>query len=193
MATRLADGNTAITLLGNTLATGCILFVLITSFGRISGAHFNPAVTLSMLMERKIDRIGAALFVLVQIIGGLVGTWLAHGMFEESIAQFSSKSRTGFGQWLAEIIATFGLVLIILLVSKYRANAVALAVGLYISAAYWFTSSTSFANPAVTIARSWSDTFSGIYPAHAPMFIVMQFVGAVLAVYAYRILARDRD
>ncbi|MEC8871429.1 MAG: MIP/aquaporin family protein, partial [Pseudomonadota bacterium] len=168
MAENLAGGNVAIALLGNTIPTGAILVVLITIFGPVSGAHFNPAVTLSFLIRREITISAAVAYVAVQIIGGIIGTWSAHLMFEQEIFQLSSHVRTGGAQWFSEGVATFGLVATILGTLRWRPEAVAYMVGLYITAAYWFTASTSFANPAVTIARSLTDTFSGIYPAHAP-------------------------
>jgi len=170
MAETLAGGNVAIALLGNTIPTGAILVVLITIFGPISGAHFNPAVTLAMRLTGNIKTREAGLFVIAQIIGGLIGMLVAHGMFAEELMQLSTKARTGSAQWLSEIVATFGLVLVIF------------GGSLYITAAYWFTASTSFANPAVTIARSFSDTFAGINPAHMPGFILAQLIGALLAV-----------
>ena len=181
MAENLAGGNDALALLGNTLATGAILAVLITMLGPISGAHFNPAVTLAVLVRREIDSKTAAAYVGVQVVGGLAGAVLAHAMFDVDLLQVSTKTRTGMGQWLAEGVATFGLVATILATLKARPTAVAAMVGLYISAGYWFTASTSFANPAVTIARSFTDTFSGIAPADAPAFIAAQFVGALVA------------
>ena len=181
MGERLADGNLALALLGNTLATGAILVVIILIFGPISGAHFNPAVTLSFLIRREISVQIALLYVFAQIIGALLGTFSAHFMFEEPIFQLSTQSRTGSGQWLAETIATFGLIATILGTLRWRPNALPYAVGLFISAGYWFTASTSFANPAVTLARSLTDTFSGIDPSHAPWFILAELVGAVLA------------
>jgi len=181
MAENLAGGNVAIALLGNTIPTGAILVVLITIFGPVSGAHFNPAVTLSFLIRREIT-IGAAIaYVVVQVIGGIIGTWSAHLMFAQEIFQLSSHVRTGGAQWFSEGVATFGLVATILGTLRWRPEAVAYMVGLYITAAYWFTASTSFANPAVTIARSLTDTFSGIYPAHALGFILAQLVGAIVA------------
>ena len=181
MAEQLAGGNVAIALLGNTIPTGAILFVLITMFGPISGAHFNPAVTLVFCLRREIAAKTSILYVLVQIVGGILGVWAAHLMFELDVMQFSQKVRAGGAQWFAEGVATFGLVLTILLTIKARESAVAMAVGLYITAAYWFTASTSFANPAVTIARSFSDTFAGIRPEDAPGFIISQIGFAVLA------------
>lgn len=188
MAEALAGGNIAIALLGNTIPTGAILVVLITIFGPISGAHFNPAVTLAFRMQGEISTPLAIRYVIVQIIGGILGVWAAHLMFAEPLFQLSMKVRTGPDQWFAEIVATFGLVLIILGSIRHRIEAVPMLVGLYITSAYWFTASTSFANPAVTIARSLSDTFAGISPAHAPMFIAAQCVGAVLATLVARTL-----
>jgi len=188
MAERLADGNVAIALLGNTIPTGAILVVLITIFGPISGAHFNPAVTFAFWLRREIQGREALAFTLVQIVAGIIGVWVAHLMFEEALFQFSTKERTGGAQWLAELVATYGLVLIIFGGIRHRPEAVPMLVGLYITAAYWFTASTSFANPAVTIARSLSDTFAGISPGHAPMFIAAQLVGAGLAFLSARVL-----
>lgn len=184
MAEKLANGNIAIALLGNTIPTGAILVVLITIFGPVSGAHFNPAVTLSFLIRREIATGAAIAYVLVQIIGAILGTWSAHLMFAEELFQLSSELRTGGAQWFSEGVATFGLVVTILGALRWRPESVAYMVGLYITAAYWFTASTSFANPAVTIARSLTDTFSGIYPAHVPGFILAQLVGAVVATIA---------
>lgn len=181
MAENLAGGNDAVALLGNTLATGAILAVLITTLAPISGAHFNPAVTVAFLIRREIDAKTAAAYVGVQVLGGLAGAVLAHAMFDVDLLQVSTKARTGMGQWLAEGVATIGLIATILATLKARPTAVAAMVGLYISAGYWFTASTSFANPAVTIARSFTDTFSGIAPADAPAFIAAQFVGAAAA------------
>ena len=181
MAETLAGGNVAIALLGNTIATGAILIVLITMLGPVSGAHFNPAVSLVFAIKRDISWSRCALYIAVQVIGGIIGMLAAHFMFEEPIFQLSQKIRTGEAQWFSEGVATFGLMLTILATLRARPSAVPMAVGLYITAAYWFTASTSFANPAVTIARSLTDTFSGIFPGHAPMFIVAQFIGAVIA------------
>jgi len=181
MAERLAGGNVAIALLGNTLATGAILMVLILIFGPISGAHFNPAVTLSFLIRREITAAHAGIYVIVQVIAAIVGAGIAHLMFDLPALMVSTTTRTGTGQWIGEMVATFGLVATILGCLKARPSAVPYAVGLFISAGYWFTSSTSFANPAVTVARTLTDTFSGILPAHAPAFIAAQVVGAVLA------------
>lgn len=181
MAERLAGGNVALALLGNTIPTGAILFVLITMLGPVSGAHFNPAVTLAFWLRREIKLNEALTYVGVQIIGAIMGTLVAHAMFEEILLQISTNIRNGPAQWLSEGIATFGLVATILGTLRWRPEAVPTAVGLYITAAYWFTASTSFANPAVTIARSLTDTFSGIAPENAPGFILMQFVGATIA------------
>jgi glycerol uptake facilitator-like aquaporin len=182
MAETLAGGNEAIALLGNTLPTGAILIVLIVLFGPLSGAHFNPAVTLAFRLRGEISTAEATGFVLFQVLGGILGVWAAHAMFGQEILQFSQKVRSGPDQWFAEAIATFGLLLAILGTLRTRPDFVPVAVGLYITAAYWFTASTSFANPAVTIARSLTDTFSGILPGNMPMFILAQLVGAVLAV-----------
>ena len=194
MAEALAGGNVAIALLGNTLPTGAILVVLITMLGPISGAHFNPAVTLVFLLRGETGARDAAAYVIVQVIGGVVGVWAAHVMFDASVLQLSAKIRTGGAQWFAEGVATFGLIFTILATLKVRESAVPMAVGLYITAAYWFTASTSFANPAVTIARSLSDTFAGIRPADAPLFIVAQLVGAVIALALCRwLLVSEND
>ena len=193
MGEALAGGNVAIALLGNTIATGAILVVLIWVFGPISGAHFNPAVTIAFALRGEISPRDSASYILVQVLGGLVGMIVAHLMFDLSLLQESTKVRTGLGQWAAEGVATFGLVATILGCLRARPDAVAMAVGLYITAGYWFTASTSFANPAVTVARSFTDTFSGIQPGDAPAFIGMQFAGAVLAVLVMRWLWRDAD
>lgn len=181
MAENLAGGNIAIALLGNTIPTGAILIVLITLFGPVSGAHFNPAVTLVFRLRKEISNADAAAFVVVQVLGGIAGVFAAHLMFGDALFQLSQKVRTGPDQWFAEFVATFGLIVTILGTIRFKPDFVAAAVGLYITAAYWFTASTSFANPAVTIARSFSDTFAGIYPGHMPMFIVAQISGAVVA------------
>jgi glycerol uptake facilitator-like aquaporin len=181
MGERLAGGNTAVALLGNTLATGAGLVVLITIFGPVSGCHINPAVTLSFLIRKEITKRLAGLYVLVQLVGALAGVMAAHLMFDLAGFTLSSTVRTGVGQWTGEVIASFGLVLTILGCLRFRPNAVPLAVGLFISAGYWFTSSTSFANPAVTVGRAFTDTFSGIRPEDAPWFIAAQLTGAVLA------------
>ncbi|MEP2988525.1 MAG: MIP/aquaporin family protein [Parasphingorhabdus sp.] len=181
MAESLSGGNVAIALLGNTLATGAILFVLIAILAPISGAHFNPAVTLVMFLRKELSATSGAVFVAVQLIGGIIGVWAAHYMFEVPVFQLSEKIRTGNGQWLGEMIATFGLLFTILGTVKFRPEWVAPAVGLYISAGYWFTSSTSFANPAITVGRAFSNSFAGIAPENVLAFVAAQFVGAVLA------------
>lgn len=178
MAERLADGNVALALLCNTLPTGAILVVLITALGPISGAHINPAVTAVFFLRGKMRAVEAALYILVQVIGGIIGVLVAHLMFDETVFQLSAKLREGPSQWFSEGVATFGLVATILLTLRARPTAVPMAVGLYITAAYWFTASTSFANPAVTIARGFSDTFAGINPANIPAFVAAEFLGA---------------
>ena len=186
MAERLAGGNEAVALLGNMAATGAILAVLILVFGPVSGAHFNPAVTLSFLLRRGIGRGEAVAYVAVQIAAALAGVALAHLMFGEPIVQHAVKVRDAPGMWLAEIVATAGLVGTIVACLRWRPEAVPYAVGLFISAGYWFTSSTSFANPAVTIGRAFTDSFTGIRAADAPAFIAAQIVGAVLATWLFR-------
>lgn len=193
MAERLAGGNVALALLGNTIPTGAILVVLITMLGPVSGAHFNPAVTLAFLLRREIGPGRALAYLAVQVGGGLAGMAAAHLMFELPLIQASATVRTGGAQWLAEAVATFGLVLTIFGALRWRADAVAWMVGLYITAAYWFTASTSFANPAVTIARSFTDTFSGIRPVDMPAFILAQLAGACAAVVLARWLFARED
>jgi len=182
MAQKLAGGNAALALLCNTLPTGAILVVLILIFGPLSGAHFNPAVTLAFASRGELPWAIAGLYIVVQIAGGIAGVWTAHLMFELPLWQASLTVRTGPGQWLAEGVATFGLLLTIFGCVARAPGAVAYAVGLYITSAYWFTASTSFANPAVTIARALSDTFAGIAPAGVLPFIAAQLLGAALAV-----------
>jgi len=181
MGDRLAGGNVAIALLGNTLATGAGLIVLITMFGPLSGAHFNPAVTLVFAARRELNAPTAAAYIAVQIIGAVAGVWAAHLMFAEPVLQISSKLRDGPAQAFSEGVATFGLIAAILGSIRFRPEATPFVVGLYITSAYWFTASTSFANPAVTIARSLSNTFVGIAPSSAPAFIIAQLAGAALA------------
>lgn len=183
MAEALAGGNIAIALLGNTIPTGAILVVLITMLGPISGAHFNPAVTMAFYLRRDIGTGDALAYVIAQIVAGLIGVLAAHLMFDLPVFQASETARTGLGQWFSEWVATFGLVCTILLTLRAQPTAVPMAVGLYITSAYWFTASTSFANPAVTIARSVSKTFAGIDPSHVPAFIFAQLLGAAAAVY----------
>lgn len=194
MAERLAAGNTAVALLGNTIATGAMLVVLILIFAPLSGAHFNPAVTLSFRLMRLISSPHALLYVLAQTGGALCGMFAAHFMFEVPLLQISHHVRAGPAQFASEIIATFGLVVTIFGVVRHRAEAVPYAVGLYITAAYWFTASTSFANPAVTLARSLTDSFSGIRPLDAPPFILAQLIGAIAATCFFRWLyAQERS
>jgi glycerol uptake facilitator-like aquaporin len=194
MAEKLAGGNVALALLCNTIPAGAILVVIILMFGPVSGAHFNPAVTFAFLLRGEIGAASALGFVLAQAAGGLFGTWLAHVMFEEPVWMLGATARTGAGQWVGEIVATFGLVATILACVRFRKEAVPYAVGLYITSAYWFTSSTSFANPAVTLARSFSDTFAGIQPVDAPAFVVAQLAGAALAVPVFGwLLGSDRS
>ena len=190
MAQKLT-GDGALALLCNTLPTGAILAVLILVFGPLSGAHFNPAVSIGFALRGELPRSTAAMFIAAQVLGGLVGVWAAHLMFELPVWQFSITQRTGAGQWLAEAIATFGLLLTIFGCAARRPESVPYAVGLYITAAYWFTASTSFANPAVTIARSLSDTFAGIAPAGVAAFIAAQLAGALVAVGVSRWLWRE--
>jgi glycerol uptake facilitator-like aquaporin len=182
MAQKLAGGNAALALLCNTLPTGAILIVLILTFSPISGAHLNPVVTLAMAARGEFAWRDAAPYITAQVLGGILGTLAAHAMFELPIWQFATTARSGPAQWLAESIATFGLLLTIIGVSARNPSAIPYTVGCYIASAYWFTASTSFANPAVTIARALTDTFSGIQPGHAPAFIVAQCVGAIIAV-----------
>jgi len=182
MAQKLAGGNVALALLCNTIPTGAILVVLILIFGPLSGAHFNPAVTLAFASRRELPWAIAGLYIVVQIAGGIAGVWAAHVMFELPVFQASLTVRTGTGQWFAEGVATFGLLLTIFGCVARAPSAVPYAVGLYITSAYWFTASTSFANPAVTIARSLSDTFAGIAPPGVLPFIAAQLLGAALAV-----------
>jgi glycerol uptake facilitator-like aquaporin len=181
MAERLAGGNQALALLCNTLPTGAILVVLITIFGPVSGAHLNPAVSLVFALRKEMPWNESAAYAVAQIVGGILGALLAHAMFELPFFQISGTARAGLGQWIAEVVAAFGLILTILGCLARNAAAVPMAVGLYITAAYWFTASTSFANPAVTIARSLSDTFAGIAPTDVPAFIAAQIIGAMLA------------
>jgi glycerol uptake facilitator-like aquaporin len=181
MAERLSGGNVGVALLANAIATGGALYALIIMFGPISGAHFNPVVTLALTVRRESPAKWVMPFLAAQFVGAILGVWLAHLMFDLPILQASTKVRTGIGQWAAEATATFGLVLLILLGVRKAVASLPAAVALYIVGAYWFTASTSFANPAVTIARALSNTFAGISPADAPGFIVAQLAGAALA------------
>ena len=182
MGVALASGNDAVALLGNTIATGAILVVLIMVFGPLSGAHFNPAVTFAFWLKRDITLAAALAYVVVQVAGGLVGTGLAHAMFELDIIQASTHVRAGPPQWLGEFLATFALLASILALLRTRPEAIPYAVGLVITAGYWWTSSTSFANPAVTIARAFTDTFAGIRPDDVGPFIAAQLIAAASAV-----------
>lgn len=186
MAVKLAGGNGALALLCNTLPTGAILTVLILTFGPLSGAHFNPAVSLAFMLRRELPASAGILYIVAQVLGGLIGVWAAHAMFELPLWQVSATVRTGPGQWLAEAVATFGLLLTILGCAARTPAAVPFAVGLYITSAYWFTASTSFANPAVTIARSISDTFAGIAPSGVIAFVCAQLLGMLAAVMLAR-------
>ena len=176
MGEKLAGGNVAVALLANTLATVGGLYILIEVFGPLSGAHFNPAVSAVMAWRGELPRSALVPYVVAQLLGAVAGAWLAHAMFDLSIVQFSAKARTGAGQWIAEIVATAGLLLVILRAPAGRAAAM---VASYIGAAYWFTASTSFANPAAVFGRMFSDTFAGIAPSGAPAFVLAEFVGAV--------------
>jgi glycerol uptake facilitator-like aquaporin len=191
MAENLADGNVAIALLGNTIPTGAILVVLILVFGPISGAHLNPAVTLAFAIRREISAKDSVLYVIAQILGGISGVLVAHVMFDNPLIDPSMHVRTGLGQWVGEFVATFGLVGTILGCLKSRAEAIPYAVGLYITAAYWFTSSTSFASPAVTIARGFSNTFAGIRPTDIAAFVGVQLIAAILATYFFKWLLEE--
>ncbi len=192
MADKLSD-DVAVSLLGNTIPTGAILVVLITIFGPISGAHFNPAVSLGFAVKRDLPWGEFVPYVVAQIIGGVVGTFVAHLMFDLTVLQASTTVRTGGAQWFAEWVAAFGLMAIILGGIRFRADAVPWLVGLYITAAYWFTASTSFANPAVAIARAFTDTFSGIRPIDLPGFIIAECIGAVCAVALFGWLLAPGD
>jgi glycerol uptake facilitator-like aquaporin len=183
MGERLAGGNVAIALLANTLATGAILYVLITCLGKVSGAHFNPVVTLAAALSGQFPWRRTGPYIAAQVVGALLGVAAAHWMFGLPAYFPSEHVRSGPAQWWSEIVATFGLVLVILSCARYKPEAIAASVGAYIAAAYWFTASTSFANPAVTIARATSDTFAGIRPLDVPAFVLAQFAGAILALY----------
>ena len=193
MATNLSEGNDAIALLGNTLASAAILFVLITVLGPISGAHMNPAVSLVAASRGELSSRDAAAYIAVQLAFGIFGAWAAHLMFDLPVLQLSVKARTGLGQRVGEGIATFGLILTILGTAHHRPSWIAPAVALYIAAAYWFTSSTSFANPAITVARSLSDTFAGIALADVPSFVAAQVLGAAAAALVGRWLFLSPD
>jgi len=193
MAERLAGGNGAVALLANTIATGAALFALILSFSQISGAHFNPAVTMCKAINGSIKLREAIGYVFAQLAGAITGVAAANAMFDLPVLLASTKVRTGGSQWFSEFIATFGLIALIIAVSRIRSQfAVPAAVAAYITAAYWFTASTSFANPAVTVARSLTDTFAGIRPLDAPAFIAAQIVGALAATFVFRWLLDEK-
>ena len=190
MGERLAEGNTAIALLANTLATVGGLYILIEVFGPVSGAHMNPAVSLAMASRGQLPWFDAGGYVIVQLLGAACGAWLAHAMFDLSVIQFSSKVRSGNGQWLAEAVATAGLMLVILRAPPQR---VAALVAAYIGAAYWFTASTSFANPAASFGRMFTDTFAGIAPSSVPGFMLAELTGAAVGVGLHAVLGPARD
>lgn len=190
MADKLSE-DVAVSLLGNTIPTGAILVVLITMLGPISGAHFNPAVTFVFWLKRELGLAVAAVYIIAQILGGISGSLVAHVMFELPVLQASTTVRTGAGQWVAEIVATFGLLATILAGIRFREAAVPWLVGLYITAAYWFTASTSFANPAVAISRAFTDTFAGIRPVDLPGFIIAEFAGAAVALALFSWLLKS--
>ncbi|MFK7835664.1 MAG: aquaporin [Sulfitobacter sp.] len=192
MGVNLAGGNVAIALLANAIATGCMLYAIITVLGPISGAHFNPAVSLAFFLRGELSAAALASFVVAQIVGGILGVWAAHVMFDLPVLQLSeTMHRSGTAQWFSEGIATFGLLFVIFGGIKARPDAVPTLVAFYITGAYWFTSSTSFANPAVTIARGFSDTFAGIYPGHIAMFVGVQLITVGIAHVTLRPLLRD--
>ena len=193
MAADLSNGNDAVALLGNTIATGAILFVLITILGPVSGAHMNPAVSLVAALRGELRWPDAGAYIAAQLVFGILGAWAAHLMFDLPTLQLSVKARTGLGQWTGEAVATFGLILTILGTVRHRREWVPASVALYITAAYWFTSSTSFANPAITVARSLSDTFAGIAPSDVPAFVVAQLLGAGSAALTARWLFSSSD
>lgn len=186
MAEKLAGGNGALELLCNTIPTGAILVVLILVFGPVSGAHFNPAVSLAFALRGEVSWRVASFYIVCQLVGAVIGAWTAHLMFSVPVLEFAAKVRTGPGQWFAEAIATFGLILTVFGTLSRTPAAVPYAVGLYITAAYWFTSSTSFANPAVTVARALSDSYAGIAPANVLPFVAAQLVGMLVAVLLAR-------
>ncbi len=191
MADNLADGNVAVALIGTTLPIGAILYVIITMFAPVSGAHFNPAVTLVFRLRSEIESSAALAYVAVQIASGIFAAFVVHLMFDLPIVQISTVARTGLGQWAGEGVATFGLIITILATLRARPEAIPASVALYIFAACWFTSSTSFANPAITIARSFTNTFTGISPVDIPGFVIAQIAGALAAMGAARVLFAD--
>ena len=186
MADKLAGGNVGVALLGNTIATGAILYVVITMLGPVSGAHLNPVVSAIFAARGEFSWKDAFAYMPAQIIGGIVGVILANAMFGLELVQIAQTARTGSGQWIGEIVATFGLVAAILLTLRFRPEAVPTSVALFVVAGYWFTSSTSFANPAVSIARCFTNTFDGIRPVDAPFFIIFEIIGAGLAFFVCR-------
>lgn len=188
LAIALSNGNDAIALLGNTLATGAILWVLVATLAPISGAHFNPAVTLAFLLRKEISSRLAVIYIIIQILGCIIGAWLAHAMFELPILQLATTDRSGLSKILAEALATFTLVFAIFGAIRHAPKSVPMAVALAIMAGYWWTSSTSFANPAITIARSLSDSFAGVSPVNVPGFIIGQLIGAIAATVMSHIL-----
>ena len=193
MGERLAGGNVALALLGNSIATGGGLIALILMFGSISGAHYNPAVSLALAASRRHAWSDVSVYVIAQIAGAVIGVWIAHLMFGEIVFQTSEKIRSGPALMFSEVIATFGLLMVIFACIRHRVEAVPYAVAAYITAAYWFTSSTSFANPAVTLARSATDTFSGIRPSDVPFFVGAQIVGATASLFLFRWLLPRRE
>jgi len=188
MGERLAQGNTAVALLANSVATGLALFALIVAFAPRSGAHFNPVVTVLLTFRRDVPRADVAAYVAAQFMGAILGVLLAHAMFDLPLLQTSLKERASLGQWISESVATFGLVFVVLSTQRAERWAAPAAIGSYIAAAYWFTASTSFANPAVTLARGFTATFAGISLGHVAPFIAAQAVGAALGAYADRVL-----
>ena len=192
MAEALSGGNIGVALLGNTFPIGAVLYVLIVALGPISGAHFNPVVTMIAVIRKEQPLSEAVRYVTTQIMGGIVGVLLVHVMFDIEVFQIAQKARTGPAQWVSEVIATFGLIFTILVTLKVKPESVAMSVALYITGAIWFTASTSFANPAVTIARSVSDTFGGIDPAHVPAFILAQIIGGLIALYTCRYMLNEK-
>ena len=188
MGERLADGNAAIALLANSLATGFALIALIAAFAERSGAHFNPLVTLALAFRGDFQKRDLWPYLLAQVLGAVAGVWVAHAMFDLDLLQHGGKVRSGFGQWWSELVATFGLVFLVLSLGRRERGLAPVAVGGYIAAAYWFTASTSFANPAVTLARCLTGTFAGIDPHHAPAFVAGEVAGAALALAADRFL-----
>ena len=193
MAENLSHGNDGVALLGNTTATAAMLFVLITMLGPISGAHMNPAVSLVAAGRKELGWADAGAYILAQLACGVLGAWAAHLMFDLPMLQLSVKARTGLGQWTGEAIATFGLILTILGTVRHRKEWVPVSVALYITAAYWFTSSTSFANPAITVARSLSNSFAGIAPGDVPLFVLAQLLGALAAALVAGFLFRKDE